>query len=334
MPEAASEKKGGRKKASIACVGLEENLREIVRDHTAGDPMQEDVVWTYLSPPEIAEQLAARGTPVCADTVRDLLDALGFVQRKAQKRLAMGATPFRNEQFEKIARLKAKYLDSDNPIVSMDTKKKEHLGNFYRDGRLYATDVIETLDHDFPSAADGLIIPHGLFDFKRNLGHITLGFSHDTSQFACDSLSLWWQRYGQAAYPKARSILLLCDGGGSNNARHYIFKENLQHLVNRIDIPIRVAHYPPYCSKYNPIEHRLFPHVTRALSGVVLKTVELVKKLLRRTHTSTGLKVTVGILKKFYETQREATDRFLEAFPIRFDDFLPEWNYVVRPASY
>jgi len=334
MPKAASEKKGGRKKASIACMELAENLREIVRDHTAGDPMQEEVVWTYLSPPEIAEQLAARGTPVCADTVRNLLDELGFVQRKAQKRLAMGATPFRNEQFGKIARLKAKYLDSDNPIVSMDTKKKEHLGNFYRDGRLYATDVIETLDHDFTSAADGLIIPHGLFDFKRNLGHITLGFSHDTSQFACDSLSLWWQRYGQAAYPKAKSILLLCDGGGSNNARHYIFKEDMQRLVNRIEIPIRVAHYPPYCSKYNPIEHRLFPHVTRALSGVVLKTVELVGKLLRRTHTSTGLKVTVGILKKFYETQRAATHRFMEAFPIHFDRLLPEWNYVVRPALY
>ena len=329
-----SEKKGGRKKASIASVELVENLREVVRDHTAGDPKQEDVVWTYLSPPEIAEQLKARGTPVCVDTVRDLLDELGFVQRKAQKRLAMGATPFRNEQFEKIARLKVEYLDSDNPIISMDTKKKEHLGNFYRDGRLYATDVIETLDHDFHSAADGLIIPHGLFDFKRNLGHITLGFSHDTGQFACDSLSLWWQRYGQTAYPKAKSILLLCDGGGSNNARHYIFKEDLQRLVNKIEIPIRVAHYPPYCSKYNPIEHRLFPHVTRALSGVVLKTVELVKKLIQRTHTSTGLKVTVGMLKKFYETKREATDRFLEAFPIHFDDFLPEWNYVVRPACY
>ena len=334
MPKAASEKKGGRKKASIASAELVENLREVVRDHTAGDPMQEDVVWTYLSPPEIAEQLEACGTPICADTVRSLLKELGFVQRKAQKRLAMGATPFRNEQFEKIARLKAKYLASDDPIISMDTKKKEHLGNFYRDGRLYATEAIETFDHDFPSAADGLIIPHGLFDFKRNLGHITLGFSHDTSQFACDSLSQWWQRYGQAAYPKAKSILLLCDGGGSNNARHYIFKEDLQRLVNRIEMPIRVAHYPPYCSKYNPIEHRLFPHVTRALSGVVLKTVELVKKLIQRTHTKTGLNVTVGMLKKFYETKREATDRFLEAYPIHFDRFLPEWNYVVHPASY
>ena len=333
-PKAASEKKGGRKKASIACPELEENLREVVREHTAGDPTQENVIWTYLSPPEIAEQLDARGTPVCADTVRELLDELGFVQRKAQKRLSMGASPFRNEQFENIARLKAEYLDSDNPILSMDTKKKERLGNLYRDGTLYTTAVIETLDHDFPSAASGLIIPHGLFDFKRNLGHITLGFSHDTSQFACDSLYLWWQRYGQSAYPKANSILLLCDGGGSNNARHYIFKEDLQRLVNKIAIPIRVAHYPPYCSKYNPIEHRLFPHVTRALSGVILKSVELVKKLIQRTHTRTGLKVTVGMLKKFYATQREATDRFLENFPVLFDDFLPDWNYVVRPATY
>ena len=123
-PKAASEKKGGRKKASVACPELEENLREVVREYTAGDPMQENVKWTYLSPPEIAEQLEARGTPVCADTVRDLLDEHGFVQRKAQKRLAMGATPFRNEQFENIARLKAEYLDSHNPILSMDTKKK------------------------------------------------------------------------------------------------------------------------------------------------------------------------------------------------------------------
>ncbi len=329
-----SEKKGGRKKASIACPELEENLREVIHDHTAGDPAREDVVWTYLSPPEIAEQLESRGTPICADTVRDLLHELGFVQRKAQKRLSMGATPFRNEQFENIARLKAEYLDSENPIISMDTKKKEHLGNFCRGGKLYTTGVIATFDHDFTSAASGLIIPHGLFVFKRNRGHINLGFNHDTSQFACDSLYLWWQRYGQSAYPKAKSILLLCDGGGSNNARHYIFKEDLLRTVNKVEIPIRVAHYPPYCSKYNPIEHRPFPHITRTLSGVVLKTVELVKDLIRRTHTRTGLKVTVGILKKFYETKREATDRFLESFPIHFDDLLPDWNYVIHPTPY
>jgi hypothetical protein len=313
---------------------LEHNVREVVENHTAGDPVQEGVVWTYLTAPEIAEELVVRGTPVCADTVRRLLEAFGFVQRKAQKRRSMGATPDRNEQFENITRLKAEYFDSDNPMISMDTKKKEFLGNLYREGRLYTTGVRETLDHDFPSAASGVIIPHGLYDLKRNVGHINLGFSHDTSQFACDSLHLWWRRHGQAAYPKATSMLLLCDGGGSNNARHYIFKEDMQRLVNKIGIPIRVAHYPPYCSKYNPIEHRLFPHVTRALSGVILHTVDLVRKLIKRTHTSTGLKVTIGTLKKFYRRQRQATDRFLEAFPIKFDNRLPNWNYTVAPTYY
>jgi len=332
--KAASEKKGGRKKASFACPDVKENLLEIVRDNTAGDPMKEEAVWTYLSPPEIAEQLEARGTPVCVDTVRSLLHEAGFVERKAQKQLSMAATPHRNEQFENIARLKAEYLASDNPIISMDTKKKEQLGNFYREGRLYTTQVIETFDHDFPSFGQGVIIPHGLYDIKRNRGHVALGFSHDTSEFACDSLRLWWQRYGRSAYPNADSILLLCDGGGSNNAKHYIFKEDMQRLVNKIEMPIRVAHYPPYCSKYNPIEHRLFPHITRALSGVIFQSVELVKKLIRRTGTRTGLSVTVGMLKKVYELKRKATDRFMEVMPIKFDDYLPNWNYVASPTTY
>jgi hypothetical protein len=313
---------------------LEENFHVVVRDYTAGDPMQEGVVWTYLTPGEIAEELAQRGTPVCEDTARDLLDHFGFGKRKAQKKRSMGATPHRNEQFENIARLKAEYFDSDNPILSMDTKKKEFLGNFYREGRLYTTGVLETFDHDFPSAASGVMIPHGLYDFKENMGHITLGFSHDTSQFACDSLHLWWQRQGQFLYPQATSILLLCDAGGSNNPRHYIFKEDLQRLVNKMEVPIRVAHYPPYCSKYNPIEHRFFPHVTRALKGVILHSLDLVKKLIRRTHTSTGLRATVGVLKKFYHTKRQASDRFLKSFPIVFDEFLPDWNYTVIPSTY
>ena len=273
-PKAASEKKGGRKKASVACPAIKENLLEIVRDNTAGDPMHEETVWTHLSPPEIAEQLKVRGTPVCADTVRSLLHEAGFVERKAQKQLSMAASPHRNEQFENIARLKAEYLESDNPLISMDTKKKEQLGNFYREGKLYTTQVIETFDHDFPSFGQGVIIPHGLYDIKRNRGHIALGFSHDTSQFACDSLRMWWQRYGRSAYPKADSILLLCDGGGSNNAKHYIFKEDLQRLVNKIGLPIRVAHYPPYCSKYNPIERRLFAQVHRTIRETILTDLE------------------------------------------------------------
>jgi hypothetical protein len=334
-PKAVSAKKGGRKASTESMPELEENFREVVKDHTAGDPQQEGVVWTYLTPREVAEGLTRLGTPVCADTARDLLAAFGFMRRQPRKQRAMGVSPHRNEQFENIGYLKVDYFDSDDdPILSMDTKKKEVLGNFARKGSLYATGIVETLDHDFHTGAEGVVVPHGLYDLKRNVGHITLGFGHDTSELACDSLELWWQRHGQDAYPRAKSILLLCDGGGSNNARHYIFKEDLQRMVNRIAIPIRVAHYPSYCSKYNPIEHRLFPHVTRAWQGAVFYTLDLMTRLLKRVRTSTGLKVTVAVIKKLYQTKRQASDRFLESYPICFDWRLPEWNYTVVPTAY
>jgi len=326
--------KGGRKKASFACAGLEENLRQILADHTAGDPVRESVVWTYLSSTEIAQRLDRMGTPVGPDTVRGLLGEFGFRKRQAEKSKAMGEVPLRNEQFEHIAQLKQQYLDSPNPIISMDTKKKELLGEFFRAGQSWSDGANAVFDHDFPSYAYGKIIPHGLYDVKRNMGHITLGTSHDTSQFACDSFRLWWQRQGARAYAKAKSILLLCDGGGSNNCRHYIFKEDLQRLVNRIVIPIRVAHYPPHCSKYNPIEHRLFPHVTRAWSGVVFRTLDIVTTCLRRVWTSTGLKVTYAVLDKVYQLKRQATERFLESSPIQFEALLPDWNYTVVPTTY
>jgi len=332
--EVGSEKKGGRKKAGIAIAGLEENLVQVVSDHTAGDPMREDVVWSYLSSTEIAQRLAQMGTPICPDTVRRLLDEFGFGQRQSEKTKVMGHAPGRNQQFEIIAGLKEEYLDSPNPIISMDSKKKEFLGELFRRGRAYSNGPNATFDHDFPSYADGKLIPHGLYDVKRNVGHITLGFSHDTSQFACDSFRVWWRRHGQKMYPDATSILLLCDAGGSNNCRHYIFKEDLLRLANAIEVPIRVAHYPSHCSKYNPIEHRLFPHVTRAWSGVIFRSLEIVTECLRRVWTSTGLKTTYAVLSKDYQTERRATLRFLDSFPIQFEDALPHWNYTVAPALY
>ncbi len=313
---------------------LKDNLLEIVSDHTAGDPMREDVIWTYLSSTEIAQRLERRGTPVCPDTVRGLLDEFGFHQRQAEKTKAMGEHPCRNEQFENIADLKEQYLDSPNPIISMDTKKKELWGEFFRDGHAYSTGPNRVFDHDFPSYAEGKIIPHGLYDVKRNAGHITLGNSHDTSQFACDSFKLWWRRHGERSYPKATSILMLCDSGGSNNCRHHIFKEDLQRLVNRINIPIRVAHYPTHCSKYNPIEHRLFPHVQRAWNGVIFRTWEIVTTCLRRVWTSTGLKLTYAVLAKPYQLKRKASTCFLEASPIQFENQLPCWNYTAVPTDY
>lgn len=305
----------------------------VVKDYTAGDPMRPDVKWTNLTLGQIAERLAEAGTPVSVTVVKQLLRKHRYIKRKARKSRSMGQHADRNRQFENIARLKQEYLETDNPILSIDTKKKELVGNFYREGRLYTQETIETFDHDFPSAASGVIIPHGLYDVKRNDGHVNLGTSHDTSEFACDSIEWWWESRGRTLYPRATSILLLCDGGGSNSANQYLFKEDLQRLVDRIGIEIRVAHYPPYASKYNPIEHRLFPHLTRACQGVIFHTVGLVKGLMEKAKTSTGLEVTVDILDKVYQTGRKYAADFKETMKIVFDEVLPKWNYRAIPSG-
>jgi hypothetical protein len=186
-------------------------------------------------------------------------------------------------------------------------------------------------DHDWPSLAKGIAIPHGLYDLLRNEGYIQIGTSHDTGEFACDSLWYWWENYGSKYYQTADSILLLCDGGGSNSSRHYLFKQDLQFLVNDMKIKIRVAHYPPHTSKYNPIEHRLFPHVTRACQGVIFETVEMVEALISKAKTKTGLKVFATILDEIYETGRKVTEEFKANMKIVFDDCLPQWNYTVVP---
>ncbi len=205
------------------------------------------------------------------------------------------------------------------------------IGNFYRPGTLYTQEIIRVNDHDFPSYAEGKVIPHGLYDMMRNIGYISLGTSHDTSGFACECIRRWWLKYGSISYRGADKLLLLCDCGGSNSARYYLFKEELQRLANDLNIEIRIAHYPPYTSKYNPIEHRLFPHITKACKGVVFKSVELVNDLMGKAKTTTGLKVFSSILNKTFETGRKVTDGFKENMRIQFDDYLPQWNYFAAP---
>lgn len=244
----------------------------------------------------------------------------------------MKATQYRNEQFENIARLKAEYQATGNPIISMDTKKKEYLGNFYRPGRPYTQAPLKVYDHDFTSFAEGIVIPHGIYDMVKNTGYINLGTSKDTSEFACDSLRNWWYNQGQTDYPDASSILILCDGGGSNNAQHYLFKADLQRLADEIGIEIRIAHYPPYTSKYNPIDHRLFPHVTRACCGAVFSSLARVKYLMEQTKTQQGLSVVVQIIDKIYQTGRKVSDDFKKNMTIRFDDYLPQ-SVVLNEAQ-
>ena len=205
------------------------------------------------------------------------------------------------------------------------------IGNLYRPGTLYTQAPVETFDHDFPSLADGVVIPHGIYDVQRNHGYVTLGTSHDTSAFACDCLLHWWQHYGQPTYAEADSLLVLCDGGGSNSARTYLFKQDLEKLALALGIEIRVAHYPPYTSKYNPIEHRLFPHLTRACQGVIFTSVELVRDLMANTTTKTGLPVDVSILDTEYTTGRKIAANFKEQMRAIFDKDLPQWNYTISP---
>ena len=165
----------------------------------------------------------------------------------------------------------------------------------------------------------------------RNQGFLHLNTSHDTSELACDSIAAWWEQHGRTDYPRAKKLLVLCDGGGSNSATRYVFKEELQKLANRLGIEIRIAHYPPYCSKYNPIEHRLFPHVTRACRGVIFHNLEVARYYMAKTETTTGMKVAVSILDKVYETGRKCAAGFKESMKIAFDKLLPKWNYRAVP---
>ena len=304
-----------------------------MKDHIASDPMRPEVHWTNLTPREIAARRRQRGLRMSVRVVRQLLRRHHYVRRKARKAQPMGQHQDRDAQFQNIARLKQEYQDSPNPILSIDTKKKELLGNFYRDGCLYTQPIVTTWDHDFPSAADGKLIPHGIYDVKRHAAYRNLGLSHDTSEFACESIYQWWCAVGRDLYPAATSILILCDGGGSNSATHYLFKEDLQKLADRMGIALRVAHYPPYCSKYNPIEHRVFPHVTRACQGLIFTTLAVPVAAMAKTQTRTGLQVVVNVIDKVYQTGRKVAEGFRESRRIVFDAVLPKWNYTAVPTG-
>lgn len=216
-------------------------------------------------------------------------------------------------------------------MSSIDTTKQEGLGNFHRPGPTVTTETVETCAHDFGSAGQGKLIPHGIYDLVHQHAHLHLHTSHDTSAWCCDSVALGWEDAGRTADPQAQRLLLLGDGGGSNSATPYLCKADLQGLANRLGLEMRVAHYPPSGSKHNPIEHQVFPHITRACQGVIFHTVDIARQGIERTKTTTGLSVTVRRLDKGYQTGRTYAADFKHNMKILFDEYLPKWNYRAVP---
>jgi hypothetical protein len=304
-----------------------------LQSHTAGSPEQPEVLWTNLSKDEIADRLQQRGFTIGTRIVTQLLDAHDFHLRQLFKSVPMNQPQQRDEQFQYIALAREQALWAGLPVLSLDTKKRELIGPFHRYGQLYSQQRIRVYDHDFPSFAEGVVIPHGIYDVRRNVGYLHLGTSHDTSEFACANLESWWCDHGCIEYRHAREVVLLCDGGGSNAARTYLFKADLQGLADRLGLTFRVLHYPPYCSKYNPIEHRLFAHVSRACRGMVFDSLATVKTLMERTRTRTGLRVVVDIEDKEYRTGRKVSAEVKQSLHLVRDAFLPLLNYRIKPTG-
>jgi len=302
----------------------------ILKDYTAGNPMKLNVLWTNLTLRETSYLLKGHGIDVGIQVVKQLFKKCGYVKRKMYKNRTLKVVNNRNEQFEYIAKLKDEFTKENLPMLSVDTKKKEMLGNFYREGKLFTTKSIEVNDHDFNSFADGVIIPHGIYDIQNNKCYLSIGKSKDTAEFLCDNIEYHWNNSIKKQYPDAKKILILCDGGGSNSCLHFVVKEQFEKLSKRIQVDIVVAHYPAYCSKWNPIEHRAFSHITKSWQGVVFNSYDIVKELAEKTTTKTGLSVIVNFNDKEYKTGKKASSEFLEQMPVEFDDFIPKWNYSFK----
>lgn len=313
---------------------IENTFLQLTDKYKAGSPMNENTVWIDMPLVKIINELSETIGINCSNYLcKQLLEKNKFGRRKMSKAITLKNAKDRNEQFISIFKYIEQYKISNNPIISIDTKKKELIGNFYRNGRCYCNIALKVYDHDFNTFSSGTIVPHGIYDLKNNIGYMTLSESKDTGEFSCDCIKNWWINYGKELYPNADSILILCDGGGSNSSRGFLFKEDIQKLSNEIGIEIRIAHYPPYTSKHNPIEHKLFPHVTRSLNGVLIDSIETMASKIKNTTTSKGLKVVVNISKKIYETGRKATENFCNDCTIIYDKILGKWNYKAIPLN-
>lgn len=288
--------------------------------------------WTRKTTAKIAAELREVALCVSPNTVARLLCKLGFRLRANEKKISRCRPADRDAQFKRIAALRQSFADEGLPIASIDTKKKEQVALFKNGGKEWALESRAVLDHDFPSDADGVAIPYGIYLPVQNLGMVFVGTSHDTPEFAVDCIEAWWRLDGRERFPTQDRLLILADAGGSNGSRCHAWKYFLQqNLCDPHRLTVTVAHYPSGASKWNPIEHRLFSEISKNWAGVPLESYETILNYIGTTTTKTGLRVQSTLVEKKYDTGITFTDKQMAALSIEYSADLPKWNYTIRP---
>jgi Rhodopirellula transposase DDE domain len=312
--------------------GVTEALNLLVEPLTRGDPMS-PLRWTCKSRAKLTAALAAQGWRVSSTTVGHLLHGLGYRLQALRKSQEGTSHPDRNAQFEHINAAAAAFLQRQQPVISVDTKKKELVGAFKNAGQEWQpTGTPEpVLVHDFPGDAVGKAIPYGVYDMARNEAWVSVGRDHDTPAFAVASIRQWWTMMGRRAYPQADTLLITADAGGSNGYRSRVWKQELQRLADDLCLRIHVSHFPPGTSKWNKIEHRLFCHITENWRGRSLRTFETVVALIGHTRTAAGLRVKAKLDKRWYPTGRVVTPTEMRDLALHPHAFHGDWNYELRP---
>lgn len=298
---------------------------------TAGDPIT-GLRWTRKTPEKIAELLQQTGIPISANTVARLLHDMDYSLRVNRKQIATASSPDRDQQFDYISSLRNRFQRQGLPIISVDTKKRELVGNFRNSGATWDRSPRLVNDHDFRSDSIGIAIPYGIYDLLANCGAVFVGISHDTPCFAAHSIAQWWHRQGAARHARARQLLILADNGGSNGCRCWAWKTNLQHqLCNRFGLTVTVAHYPTGASKWNPVEHRLFSQISKNWAGEPLDSYRKILNFLRTTKTQTGLTVSAYLDPAHYETGTAVDPSLIRQLRLAPHRTLPTLNYTLAP---
>lgn len=309
-------------------------LEKLVDPETYGNP-ENPLRWTTKSLRNLVAELNGQGYEINKDKVSDLLRKLGYSLQQNQKMKQVGdESPNRDEQFKHINDTVKKYLSCNEPVISIDCKKKELVGNFKNSGSEYMPQgkPFTTLDHDFPLQDQGKAAPYGVYDLTNNEGYVNVGISADTAEFAVNSIRNWWRYMGKERYPNATCLYINADGGGSNGSRCKLWKIELQALANELNIPIEVSHFPPGTSKWNKIEHRMFSQISKNWRGRPLETLEIIINLIAATTTKSGLVIKCGLDQTEYKTGIKVTNEELAEIRIIHNEFCGNWNYTILPS--